>query len=154
MVGVLLDQHHRQQAWPSEAPRDRMEGSRRLRDRLAGPAAELLPHMLGYKPLARDDIERFGDILTDLGELVGAAAPARARRRVNDPTARQIGRKVPPRRLAPGKALHLDTRRLRLRLILSRCRGQLLELQFQLIDEPLAALRARTEHLALHLRDH
>jgi hypothetical protein len=46
------------------------------------------------------------------------------------------------------------TRCLRLRLILSRCRGQLLELQFQLIDQPLAALGARTEHLALHLCDH
>jgi hypothetical protein len=109
--------------------------------------------VLGYKPLARDDIERFGDILADLAELVGAAR-ARGRRRVNDPTARQIGRKVPPRRLAPREALHLDVRRLRLRLILSRCRGQPLELQFQLIDEPLAAFRARTEHLALHLGDH
>ena len=41
-----------------------------------------------------------------------------------------------------------------LRLILSDCSSQLLELQFQLIDEPLAALGARTEHLALHLGDH
>ncbi len=30
----------------------------------------------------------------------------------------------------------------------------ILKLQFQLLDEPLAALRARTEHLALHLGDH
>jgi hypothetical protein len=40
-----------------------MEGRRRLRDRLAGPAAELLPHMLGHKPLPRDDIERLGEFL-------------------------------------------------------------------------------------------
>jgi transposase InsO family protein len=44
--------------------------------------------------------------------------------------------------------------RLGLRLILSSFRRQLLELQFQLIDEPLAAFRARAEHLALHLGDH
>jgi hypothetical protein len=29
-----------------------------------------------------------------------------------------------------------------------------LELQFHLIDEPLAAFGARSEHLALHLGDH
>ncbi len=66
MVGVLLDQHHRQQARPGEAPGDRMEGGRRLRDRLAMPAAELLPHMLGHEPLPRHDIERLGHILADL----------------------------------------------------------------------------------------
>ena len=44
--------------------------------------------------------------------------------------ARQIGGKVPPRRLAPREALHLDARRLGLRLILSGGRSQLLELQF------------------------
>src|SRR5207344_1027502 len=38
----------------------------------------------------------------------------------------------------------VDARRLDLRIILSRSRGELLELQFQLIDEPLAALGART----------
>ncbi len=48
----------------------------------------------------------------------------------------------------------MDPRRLGLRLILSRRRGQLLELQFQLVDESLAALGARTKHFALHLRDH
>ena len=41
-----------------------------------------------------------------------------------------------------------------LRLILSRRRDQLFQLQFQLIKEPLAAFGARTEHLALHLGDH
>jgi hypothetical protein len=34
-----------------------------------------------------------------------------------------------------------------------RCR-QLLELQLHLIDQPLAAFRARTELLTLHLLDH
>ncbi len=154
MVGVFVDQHHRQEARPGKAACDRVERRRRLRDRLARPAAELLPHMLGHEPLPRHDIERLGDILADLGELAAAAARARGRRGVDDAPARQIGGKVAPRRLAPREALHLDARRLGLRLILSRSRGELLELQFQLIDEPLAALGARTEHLALHLRDH
>ncbi len=62
--------------------------------------------------------------------------------------------KVPPCRLAPHEALDLDARRLDLRLVFRCGRGQLLELQLHLIDEPLAALGARTEHLALHLGDH
>jgi hypothetical protein len=57
-------------------------------------------------------------------------------------------------RLAPREALHMDACRLGPGGILARCRGQLLELQFQLIDQTLAALGARAEHLALHLGDH
>ena len=84
VVGVFLDQHHRQQARAGKAPGDRTEGSRRLRDRLARPAAELLPHMLGHEPLPRDHVERLGDILADLGELAAATARARGRRGVDD----------------------------------------------------------------------
>ena len=120
----------------------------------AGPATELLSHMLGHEPLPGDDVERLGDVLADLGELAPAAAQARRRRRVNNPSARQIGRKVAPRPRAPREALHVDARRLGLRRVLARRRRQLLELQFQLINEPLAALGARTKHRALHLLDH
>jgi hypothetical protein len=152
MVGVLLNQHHRQQARSGKAPGDRVEGCGRLRDPLARPAAELLPHMLGHEPLPRDDIERLGDILPDLREFAAAAARTRARRGVNNAPAWQIGGKVAPRRLAPREALHLHPRRLG--LILPRSRGELLELQFQLIDHSLTALGARPEHLALELGDH
>src|SRR6516162_6409500 len=51
MVGIFVDKDHRQQARPGKAARDRVERRRRLRDLLASPAAELLPHMLGYEPL-------------------------------------------------------------------------------------------------------
>ena len=110
--------------------------------------------MLGHEPLPRNDIERLGDVLADLGELAVAAARAARRGWVNDAPARQIGGKVAPRRLTPREALHLDVLRLRLRLFLALGRSQLLELQLQLINEPLTALGARTEHLALHLFDH
>jgi hypothetical protein len=69
MVGVFLDHHHGQQARAGKAARDRVEWRRRLRDRLARPAAELLPHMLGHEPLPRHHIERLADILADLDEL-------------------------------------------------------------------------------------
>jgi hypothetical protein len=81
MIGVFADQDHRQQAWPGEAARDRMEGGGRLADLLASPAAELLPHVLGDEPLPQHHIERLGDILADLRELAAAAARARGRRR-------------------------------------------------------------------------
>ena len=68
--------------------------------------------------------------------------------------ARQIRGKVAPRRRPPREARNLDARRLGLRPILSRRRGQFLELQLHLLDQPLAALRARPEHLPLHLGDH
>jgi hypothetical protein len=38
MVGVFIDQDHRQQARPGKAARDRMEERMRLRDLLARPA--------------------------------------------------------------------------------------------------------------------
>jgi hypothetical protein len=58
VVGVLLDQHHRWQAHSGAAARDRMEERRRLGDRLARPAAELLARVFGHEPLPRHRIER------------------------------------------------------------------------------------------------
>src|SRR6202047_796459 len=69
---------------------------------------------------------------------------AKGRDALNDAPARQIGRKVAPRRQASREAPHLDARRrLGLRLVLCGRRGQFFELQFQLIDQPLAPLGAR-----------
>src|ERR1700730_13733532 len=105
--------------------------------------------MFGHEPLPRDDLGRLGYLLRDLGELGAATTRTARRRRMNNAPTRQIGRKAAPRRLAPREAPHLDARRFCLGLVLSQCCGQLLQLQFQLIDEPLAALGARTELLAL-----
>ena len=155
VIGIFVDQDHSQQARPSEAACDCVKRRRWLRDRLAGPAAELLSHMLGHEPLPRDHVERLGDVLANLAKLAAATAWTRGRRGVNDAPARQIGRKVAPCRRLPPKALHLDSaRRLGLCVILTRRRGQLLELQLHLIDEPLATFGARTEYLPLHLGNH
>jgi len=71
---------------------------------------------------------------------------------VNNAPARQMVGKVATRRFAPREALNRNAHRLG--LILSPSRSQLLELELQLIEKPLAALRARAKLLALHLGDH
>ena len=75
---------------------------------------------------------------------------------MNDASARQMSREVPAGILAR-KASNLDCLSFGLglsRTILCRCGDQFLQLQLQLIEQPLAALGARTEQLALHLGDH
>jgi hypothetical protein len=140
MIGVFVDQDHRQQARAGEAARDHVERCRRLRDLLARAAAELLAHVLGHEQLPRHRIERPRDVLADLRQLASATARAEGRRRMNDPPARQVIGEVPTYRLAACEAAHLDGRRLSLGLVLARRRSQLLELQLELIEQALAAL--------------
>lgn len=52
MQPVFGEQDVRQQARSRASARDRMERRRRLRDRLAGAAGELLPYMLDHLPLS------------------------------------------------------------------------------------------------------
>lgn len=52
MLAELLEQGHGQQVGPGEAARRHVERRRRLGDRLAAPARELLAHRLNYLPLA------------------------------------------------------------------------------------------------------
>ena len=73
---------------------------------------------------------------------------------MNKAPARQIGGKVAALSLAPREALNSNLCRLGLGLVFSSGRSQLLELELQLIEKPLAALRARAELRALHLGDH
>ncbi|SHF60822.1 hypothetical protein SAMN02745223_03094 [Devosia limi DSM 17137] len=65
MLPVLLEQHHRQQTWTGPAARHHMERRRGLADLLAVPAGDLLTHRLDDLPLARDHLERLGDVITD-----------------------------------------------------------------------------------------
>src|SRR3954451_24686058 len=48
--------------------RDRMRRRRRLRDRLAGAARELLTHVLDHFPLPRNEFQRLGHVLADLAQ--------------------------------------------------------------------------------------
>lgn len=76
MLTELLEQDHGEEIWPGEAARRHMEGSRRLRDLLAFTARELLAHSLDHLPLARDHLQRLGDILAKLCQLGRTTARA------------------------------------------------------------------------------
>ena len=54
MLGELLEQDHGQKVRPGKAARRHMERRRRLGDRLALPAGELLAHRLDHLPAPRD----------------------------------------------------------------------------------------------------
>ena len=90
MLPVLLEQDHRQQAGASPATRYDMEGRRRLGDRLAIAAGDLLANVLDDLPGAGHDLEGLGDILAQPGEPGPAAAGARRRRRMDDACPRQV----------------------------------------------------------------
>jgi hypothetical protein len=93
MLAILLEQDHRQEARAGKAAGKHMEGGGRLADLLASPAGELLADMLDNLPLPRNDLQRLGDILADLGKPGRPAAGALGRRRNDDALARQVGRK-------------------------------------------------------------
>jgi hypothetical protein len=81
VLAELGIQDHRQQARPGASANDRMERRRRLRDRLAATAGELLPYRLDHFPLSWHHLQRLGNILAQLGQL---AATARAGTRRSD----------------------------------------------------------------------
>ena len=155
MLAVLLEQDHRQQARPGKAARQDVERRRRLRDLLAVPAGELLPHVLHDLPLPRDHLQRLGHILAELGEPARAAAGACARAGHDHPLARQMRRERLARRLAAGEGA--NGRRCRgllgRKLVLGGGGFELFELQLHLIEQPRLALAARAEHLPPQLLD-
>jgi hypothetical protein len=135
-----------------------VERRRRLADRLAAPAGELLAHVLHDLPLARDHLERLADVLAELGERGRTAARARRRRRDHDPLARQMLGERLARRLPADGALDLlgasrSNGGLGLELVLGGARLQLLELERELLEQGRLALRAPAVELAAKLLD-
>src|SRR3990170_5291136 len=86
----LLEQQHRQEAGAEQSAGRDMERCRGLGDLLAIPARELLPDGLDHLPLAGDDLERLGDILTQLAQTIGTTARAGLWRGDDDAVARQM----------------------------------------------------------------
>ena len=142
----LLEQDHGQQARPGKAARRHMERRRRLRDRLATPARELLPHRLDHLPLPRNHLQRLGDVLAEPGQLRRPAAGTTLRRGDHHALAGQmIGKQFARRPLALERFDRLGPARriLGRQLVLGCCRFQIFELKLHLIQKPRLALRAR-----------
>src|SRR5665647_2351293 len=85
MLAKLLEQDHRQQAWPSPAAGDDVERRRGLADLLAITAGELLADVLDHLPGFGDDLQRLGDVLAQLAQPPTAAAGASRRPRHDYP---------------------------------------------------------------------
>jgi len=119
-----------------------MEGRRRLGRSLAGPAAELLPHMFGDEQLPRHDVEVSVTSSPIFESLVAVATRTAGRSGMPTMRRRVAGDREKLRRvLAPREALHRDAGGLD--LVLAARRGQFLELQSSWSEQTLAALGAR-----------
>ena len=152
---VLGEQDMGEQLRPGAPARDRVRGRRRLGDRLAGPAGELLAHVLDHLPLPRNELQRLGHVLADLAQPAVAAARAGRGRRIDDALARQMLGQRPARRLAPLERRHRDLlgcRQLRRGLGLRRILFQVGELKLKLIEQR-ATLRGLPELLVPQLLD-
>ena len=133
-----------------------MEGGWRLADLLAVAAGELLADVGDHLPLPGDHLQGLGDVLAQLGQTRPAAGGAGAGPGNDDPLARQVlGEGLPGRALAlKGYDLGgLGGGDLRGQLVLTSRGFQLLELQLELIQDPIRPLRGGAEPLALELGD-
>jgi hypothetical protein len=152
MLAELFEHDHRQQARPGPTARRRMERRRGLRDLLAVAAGELFPDGLDHLPLPRHHFERFGDVFAHLHDAVRAATGAAGRRFDHHALARQM-----PWEGFAHRLLAVESRDLRGLFGPGRILGgvghQLLELQFQLIDQPGRPFGAVTVVLAQEPRD-
>src|SRR5947209_10852731 len=122
-----------EQFWARTPTRDRMRWRRRLGDRLAGPAGELLTDMLDHLPLPWDELQHLGHVLADLAQPPVAAAWADQRRRINDALARQMLGQRTARGLAPLERRHRD--RLGHRFRLCNVFFQVGELKLKLVEQ-------------------
>lgn len=63
---VLGEQDMGEELGPCTSARNRVRGGRWLGDRFAGPADELLAHVLDHFPLARNELQHLGHVFADL----------------------------------------------------------------------------------------
>lgn len=143
MLTELLEQHHGKQVRAGEAARCDMERRRRLGDRLALPARELLAHCLDDLPLTRDHLQRLGDVLAQLRQPGRSAAGAVLRRGDDDALTRQVLRERLARRppaFERANRLHLSCCLLGGEFILGGIGFQILELKLHLLKQPGLAL--------------
>ena len=142
MQKELGDQHHRQKARAGKSARNRMGWRRRLGNRLAVPARELLPHVLDDLPSPRLAFQGLRHHLAELAQPNAAALAAGARRRFDDPLNRQIVRQWLARRPRSAGTLFLGglrCRHLGLGLYFGLRLLEVLDGELELLNKLLAA---------------
>jgi hypothetical protein len=140
VLAELLEGDHRQQARSRPAPGGDVEGRGWLGDGLAVAAAEALAHRSDHLPLARDHLQRLGDVLAELGEARTATARAGGRGGEHHALSRQVLGEGLARGTPAGEGLDgggLSGGRLRLQLVEGGGRFQLLQLQLVLVEQAL-----------------
>ena len=155
MLAELLERDHRQQAGAGPAAGNHMKGRRRLADRLAVAAGELLTHMLDHLPLPGDHLERRGDIFAELAQPRSTTARAGGGRWNDNPLSRQMIREwlAGGSLTREGRYAHprLGRRHLGGNLVHGSRGLQLLKLQLHLIHKPRGALGVRPVAVAVEL---
>src|SRR5882724_928499 len=106
MQAILGEQNVGEQVGACASACDRMRWGWWLCDRLAGPAGELLAHMLDHLPLPRDELQHLGHVLADLAQGPTATTRTGRRQRIDDALARQVFRQGPARSLTSLKRQH------------------------------------------------
>lgn len=157
MQQKLVDQHHRQQARPGKASRDRMGGRRSLCDRFAIPAGELFADMLDNLSAPRLAFQGLRYHLAELVQSLAAALAAYARRGFDDALDGQIVRQRTSRRPRILRALLLDGFRrceLGFGFLLRLGLFNILDGKFKLLDQQLAAFRRLPELFSPCLGQH
>jgi hypothetical protein len=157
MQQELVDQHHRQQARPGKASRDRMRGRRRLGDCLAIPAGELFADMLDNLPAPRLAFQRLRDHLAELVQPLAAALATCARRGFDDAFDRQIVWQRASRRPRILRAVLLGgpwRGDLGLGFLFGLRLFEILDGKLELFDQQLAAFRGLPELFAPCLGQH
>jgi len=152
----LVEHDRRQQIGAEEAARCGMEWRGSLADRLAVAAGKLLAHRLDDLEAARDLFQRLRHVLAQLRQPRAATTGACRRRFDDDALTLDILRPwLAHRPLAREGAHSLRFGRgiFGRQFVLGGRRHEFLELQFQLVDQPLRALAARPVLLALQLSD-
>jgi hypothetical protein len=157
MQQELVDQHHRQQARPGEATRDRMGGCRRLGNCLAVPTRELLADVLDDLPAPRFAFKGLRYHLAKLVQPLAATFAAGARRRLDYTLHRKMLWQRPAARPGIVGALFLSgcrRRYLGLRFLLGLGLFKVLNGELKLLDQQPAAFRGLPVLLAPRLGQH
>jgi len=133
-----------------------MERCWRLADLLTVLAGELLPHRFDHLPPTRDRFQGAGHVLAQLAQPYAPTTVTRRRRINHQPLAGKVlgeGVSFGARARERCHRRGLGHGAFRGQLIFGGAGFELLELQRQLIDEPLRSLRARAVELTLQLGD-